>query len=310
SASSCALAAKTSAVASLNSRPCSTSGRISSTHSLGIHSTRLLPLAMNVSDHMGCPSPPLAHQQVGVPQRRCVRASEPGKASGGICRPRSKAYLRWRKREATSPLASYHFTACIITCSHTTVKRFFSLGEFAQRTPQRSSIPTWHYSLEPELLQRRVARRKKGSKRRRKAVVLLRKIHQHIFNQRNDHHHKLARMLVQQFAKIFVEDLNIQGLSRGMLSQAVQDASWASFLAKLAYQAEEAGRQLVKVDPRGTSQRCPCGARVPKKLSDREHVCTACGLIGKRDHVSAMEILRLGLSLQDVTKPEVRVCVS
>src|SRR5438874_526304 len=123
--------------------------------------------------------------------------------------------------------------------------------------------------------QRRVARRKKGSKRRRKAVVFLRKIHQHIFNQRNDHHHKLARMLVQQFGKIFVEDLNIQGLSRGMLSKAVQDASWASFLAKLAYQAEEAGRQLVKVDPRGTSpQRCPCGARVPKKLSDREHVCT------------------------------------
>src|SRR5207244_5389319 len=103
---------------------CSTSGRISSTHSLGIHSTRLLPLAMNVSEHMGCPSPPLAHQQVGVPQRRCVRASEPGKASGGICRPRSKAYLRWRKREATSLLASYHFTACIIACSHTTVKRF------------------------------------------------------------------------------------------------------------------------------------------------------------------------------------------
>src|SRR6266550_116587 len=69
-------------------------------------------------------------------------------------------------------------------------------------------------------------------------------------------------------------------------------------------------RQPDSRDPRGTSQRCPCGARVPKKLSDREHVCTACGLIGKRDHVSAMEILRLGLSLQDVTKPDVRVCVS
>src|SRR5207244_4229289 len=94
----------------------------------------------------------------------------------------------------------------------------------------------------------------------------------------------------------------LDSLSRGMLSKAVHDASWASFIAKLAYKAEEAGRQLVKVDPRGTSQRCPCGARVPKKLSDREHVCTACGLIGKRDHVSAMEILRLGLSLQDVTK--------
>ena len=56
--------------------------------------------------------------------------------------------------------------------------------------------------------QRRVARRKKGSHGRRKAVVLLRKIHQHIFNQRNDHQHKLGRMLVRQFGMIFVEDLN------------------------------------------------------------------------------------------------------
>ena len=149
--------------------------------------------------------------------------------------------------------------------------------------------------------QRRLARRKKGSKRRRKAVMLLRKVHQHIFHQRNDHQHQLARRLVNRFGKIFVEDLNVQGLSRGMLSKAVHDASWASFLAKLAYKAEEAGRQLVKVDHWGTSQRCPCGAKVPKKLSDREHVCTQCGLIGTRDHVSAMEILRLGLSLQPLT---------
>jgi IS605 OrfB family transposase len=95
----------------------------------------------------------------------------------------------------------------------------------------------------------------------------------------------------------------------GMLAKVVHDASWASFIAKLNYKAGEAGRQLVKVDPRGTSQRCRCGTRVPKKLSDREHVCTACGLVSTGDHVSAMEILRLGLSLQPLTKPEVRVCV-
>jgi putative transposase len=158
--------------------------------------------------------------------------------------------------------------------------------------------------------QRRVARREQGSKCRLKALVLLRKIHQHIFQQRNDHDHKLARMLVNQFGKIFVEDLKIKGLSSGMLAKAVQDASWASFIAKLVYKAEEAGRQLVKIDPRGTSQRYLCGARVPKKLSDREHVCTPCGLISTRDQVSAMEIRRLGRSLPDVTKPDVRVCVS
>lgn len=157
--------------------------------------------------------------------------------------------------------------------------------------------------------QRRVARRKKGSHRRRKAVVLLRKIHQHIFNQRNDHQHKLARMLVSQFGMIFVEDLNVKGLAGGMLAKAVHDASWSSFVAKLAYKAEEAGRLFAKVDARGTSQRCPCGAKVPKKLSDREHVCTKCGLITTRDHASATEILRLGLSLHTLTKSEVGTCV-
>ena len=59
---------------------------------------------------------------------------------------------------------------------------------------------------------------------------------------------------------------------------------------------------------RGTSQRCPCGAKVPKKLSDREHVCTKCGLITTRDHASATEILRLGLSLHTLTKSEVGTC--
>lgn len=33
-------------------------------------------------------------------------------------------------------------------------------------------------------------------------------------------------------------------------------------------------------------------ARVPKRLSDREHACVACGLIGARDHVSAQLILQ------------------
>jgi len=106
---------------------------------------------------------------------------------------------------------------------------------------------------------------------------------------------------VNQFGRTFVEDLNIKCLSSGRLAKAVRDASWASFIAKLAYKAEEAGREFRKVDPRGTSQRCICGAKVPKKLSNREHVCMRCGLTGSRDHVSAMEILRLGLSLQSLT---------
>ncbi len=39
------------------------------------------------------------------------------------------------------------------------------------------------------------------------------------------------------------------------------------------------------------------GQPAPKKLADRQHVCT-CGLRTTRDHASSLEILRLGLSLQ------------
>ena len=69
--------------------------------------------------------------------------------------------------------------------------------------------------------------------------------------------------------------------------------TYVKVLASGASESREAGRLFAKVDARGTSQRCPCGAKVPKKLSDREHVCTKCGLITTRDHASATEILRL-----------------
>ena len=139
--------------------------------------------------------------------------------------------------------------------------------------------------------QRKLARRKRGSNRRRKARILVARAHRKIRNQRAAFHHDMSRWLVDRYGLIAVEDLNIQGLSRGMLARSIHDAGWNSFFQKLAYKAEEAGRLLVKVDPRGTSQTCTCGARVSKTLADRWHDCAACGLSAGRDHVSAQVIL-------------------
>ena len=145
--------------------------------------------------------------------------------------------------------------------------------------------------------QRRVARRKKGSQRRRKAVLLLQKVHAYIRNKRADFHHNLSHWLIKEHGLVAVEDLNIKGLAAGMLAKSVRDAGWSSFIKMLAYKAESAGRLLIKVNPRGTSQTCLCGAHVPKTLSQRWHECVACGLSAQRDHVSAQLILRLGLAL-------------
>jgi len=163
--------------------------------------------------------------------------------------------------------------------------------------------PRWFQKAQKRLrrAQRRVARRKKGSKCWKKAVRLVAKIHRKVFNQRNDFHHKLSRKIVNNYGVIFVEDLNVKGLSRGLLAKSVHDPGWAAFFQKLSYKAESAGRRFLPVDPRGTSQRCPCGAPNPKRLSDREHVCLNCELKTTRDHASAMDVLRLGLSLQSLT---------
>ena len=151
------------------------------------------------------------------------------------------------------------------------------------------------------IAQRRVARRKRGGRNRRKAVLLLQKAHAHVKNQRADFQHKTARALVNTYGVIVVEDLNIKGLASGMLAKSVNDAGWSGFLMKLAYKAAEAGRTLIPVDPRGTSQTCLCGAEVRKPLSQRWHQCPDCGLSAARDHVSAQLILGLGLSLLGLT---------
>ena len=153
--------------------------------------------------------------------------------------------------------------------------------------------------------QRRLARRKnKRANRRRKAVQILQRLHLRIQGQRSDFHHKLSRQLVNRYQVIVAEDLNIKGLAGGMLAKSVTDAGWGTFLNKLAYKAESAGREFIKVDPRGTSQTCTCGHRVPKTLRDRVHSCPNCGLTQGRDHVSAQVILGLGLSLRTLS-PEV-----
>ena len=146
--------------------------------------------------------------------------------------------------------------------------------------------------------QRRVARRKRRSNGRRKAVVLLQKAHARVANQRSDFHHKTARVLVDRFGLIAVEDLNLKGLAASMLARSIQDAGWGRFLQRLDDKAASAGRRVVRVNPNGTTQRCSgCQTTVPKSLGQRWHACPVCGLSLGRDENAAREILRLGLGL-------------
>jgi len=140
--------------------------------------------------------------------------------------------------------------------------------------------------------QHSLSRRKRGSSRRKQAQRQVAKLHRKIANQRKDFHHKIARRLVNEYGTIVHEDLNILGLARTRLAKGVLDAGWGRFLQILAYKAEEAGRRVIKVDPKYTSQDCPvCGHRERKPLWVREFRCSGCGGHFHRDVAAAINIL-------------------
>src|SRR5947208_11876566 len=98
--------------------------------------------------------------------------------------------------------------------------------------------------------------------------------------------------------------MHVRGLTLGYLAKEVGDQGRAEFLTRLAYKSEDAGTQVIRVPPGGSSQVCSgCGSSVPKLLSERTHSCPNCGLVLDRDVNAARNILRLGLSRQASTWP-------
>jgi putative transposase len=147
--------------------------------------------------------------------------------------------------------------------------------------------------------QRRVSRRKRGSSRRRKAVILLAKAKQTEARARRDFHHKTARVLVDRFAHLSIEDLRVRNMVRNHhLARSISDAGWAQFAGILEAKAEDAGSQVARVSARNTSQACSgCGQIVPKALGVRWHSCE-CGTSLDRDHNAALNIHRAGQALR------------
>lgn len=139
--------------------------------------------------------------------------------------------------------------------------------------------------------QRKLSRCQKGSGRRKKQVNRVARLHEKVKRKRRGFAHRLARDIVNRFDRIAVEKLNVKGMARGRLSKSVSDAGWSIFLEILRDKAENAGRELVEVDPRGTSQECPrCGNVARKLLSERTHDCGRCHFVADRDVAAAMVI--------------------
>lgn len=152
-------------------------------------------------------------------------------------------------------------------------------------------------------LQRKFSKKQKNSNNRKKLKLQISRQFEHITNIRQDFQHKLSKKLIEENDTIIVEKLNIKGMleAKGfeVNKSNISEASWGSFISKLKYKAERAGRAIIEVNPRNTSKTCSCCGNVKSSLSlkDREYCCEVCSLAIDRDLNAAINIKRLGMSL-------------
>jgi putative transposase len=169
--------------------------------------------------------------------------------------------------------------------------------------------------------QQRLQRARRGGKNRQAKREIVAARHRKIANQRKDFHHKQARTLVERYDVLVVEDLAIANMVRRAkpvpdpdnpgqflpngaraksgLNRSISDAGWGQFVSILRAKAEDAGRTLIEVDPRHTSDRCEsCGhAARGNRVTQAEFVCQHCGHTAQADEHAARNILRAGLAL-------------
>src|SRR5579859_752937 len=145
--------------------------------------------------------------------------------------------------------------------------------------------------------QQQLSRAQKGKHRRARAKAVVGKLHRQVRNQRADFCHKAARQLVNTYGTVVFEDLAVRNMVQNhSLALSISDAGWRQFTQYCVVKAASAGRQVLFVNPRYTSQTCSgCGAIRKKELSERWHSC-ACGTELDRDHNAAINIARLGWS--------------
>ncbi len=149
--------------------------------------------------------------------------------------------------------------------------------------------------------QRRLSACKKGSRRYRKRRRILANAHDRARVRDRGRCHEITTAIVRRHGFIALEDLDKRNMIRSggarkrSLNRAILEQTWGRIVSQLVYKAAWAGRELVFVDPRDTSQLCSgCGAKVQMSLQERMHIC-GCGLVLDRDHNAAINILNKAL---------------
>ena len=128
-------------------------------------------------------------------------------------------------------------------------------------------------------------------------------LYEKIRNHRKNNVETISAHIVKDYGPIVMEDLSVMQIRRRSESRKMtngyNDASLGYLRRRIQDKASSAGREIILVDPKGTSQTCSmCGETVKKDLSVRVHECPHCKTSMDRDVNAARNILfRSGLVL-------------
>ena len=174
-----------------------------------------------------------------------------------------------------------------------------------------------HYQHQLKLNQQSLSRKTIKSTRYEQQRIKVARIYEKITNSRQDLIQKTTTNLIKNFDIIYLEDLNIKGMShrckakqdengkylpngqsaKSGLNKSILDASWGTFIDILEYKASWNDKQIIHIDrffP--SSKTCnKCGwINNGLTLKDRTWICPKCGEKHDRDFNAAINILNEG----------------
>ena len=147
---------------------------------------------------------------------------------------------------------------------------------------------------------RRLSSSPMHSEERKSAISRLAHAYRRLTDRRREVCDTIANDIVESADVICMEDLSVKGLrsisKNENMTNMYNDALLGELRRRISYKAIGAGKKVVLVEPKGTSQICSeCGSEVKKDLAVREHVCPNCELVMDRDLNASINILHRGM---------------
>ena len=176
-------------------------------------------------------------------------------------------------------------------------------GLYVDNQGNKPDYPKFFRLYEQKLAfeQRKLSHMKRGSSNYNKQKLKVAKIHEKIANCRKDFLHKVSYSLANTYDYVFVEDLNMQSISKFLkLGKSTYDNGFGIFKFMLNYKLQDRGKVFHKIDKwYASSTTCSnCGTKhkdIVSSLSIRKWTCPTCGCYHDRDINAAINIRNRGI---------------